>query len=493
MSKKIEETVQENKIEENKSEESPKEEKKQNSAWKFIIYFVVILLLTGLALFFSLYKDFDGVISALAHADWRYLLIILGIVSLSYLIDGLIIFTFVRLYTRNYYYHRGLAVSMVGAFYSAVTPGSSGGQAMQIYTMKKQGVAVSNSASIMIMSFILYQTALIIIGIVGVAFKWNLIMTIGKFEIDLFGFQLSIPAIPFTLLGFAINVSVILLLFLMSYSHKFHNFILNFGIGFLGKIRIIRNVDEKREELRIQVENFKIELKRLFTNIPVTVLVLILYLIVLILRFSIPFFAGLALDGYGYLLNFDGSLVIATNPLGPVLSTGQANFGSFWNAVFLSSYHQMVSGLIPIPGAAGVSEYFFNTIFSNFFVSKQVTTAAQIIWRFSSYHVVLLISGIVSASYRVTPKVSAEHANRKTYVNLQLETYSTRKASVETLYETAALSRKEMRERIAKWNKERQARRKKAQEKRKQNQSKKNGKTSKKSGEMSEEEYFDEL
>ena len=435
-------------------QDEKKEEKKKHPAVKFLLYFSIILVATGLALFLSLYQDFDGVIAALKRCDYRYLLLIVGLVAFSYCIEGFIIFIFARLYTRNYHWHRGMATSMVGAFYSAVTPGASGGQPMQVYTMKKQGVEVSSAASIMIMSFIIYQSALIIIGIIGVIFKWNLVMSIGNFNIDLGSFKLSFPAIPFTIIGFLLNLLVIVGLIAMSYSHKFHNFIMHYGINLFAKLHLIRNPEEKRESLRIQVENFKIELRRLLSNFAVTVVVLVCYALVLIIRFSIPYFAGIALDGYGYLTNIDGSLVIGIT--GPLMSTGSVSVTSFWDSVFLSSYHQMVAGLIPIPGAAGVSEYFFNIIFSNFFVSQQVTTAAQIIWRFSTYHLVLLVSGIVAASYHVTPDKTAEHANRKAYVTIQLETYETRKLSADTMFETASLNRKEMQERLKNWNKSKQ-------------------------------------
>lgn len=425
----------------------PTEEKKKHPALKFIAYFSIIILATSIALFLSLYQDFDGVINSIARADVLYLLLIFGLVVLSYSIEAFVIFVFVRLYTRKYYYHQAFATQMVGSFYSAVTPGASGGQAMEVYTMKKQGVEVSNAASIMIMSFIIYQSALIVVGIIGVIFKWDLITTIGNFEITIGGALIAIPAIPFTIAGFLLNISVILLLFVMSFSHKFHNFIMHHGINFLAKLRILKKPEQTRESLRIQVENFKIELKRLGSNIPVTILIFICFALVLIIRFSIPYFAGIALDGYGYLQNLDGTLYIDSFG-NAVLSTGQVDFASFWNAVFLSSYHQMVAGLVPIPGAAGVSEYFFNMIFSKFFMSQQVTSAAQIIWRFMTYHIVILCSGIIAASYHVTPKEGAQHANRKTFVTIQFETYEIRKASADTMYETASLSRKELQEKL---------------------------------------------
>ena len=102
------------------------------------------------------------------------------------------------------------------------------------------------------------------------------------------------------------------MLFLMSYSHGIHNFILHRGINFLAKIKLVKNPEEKRETLRVQVENFKIELRRLLSNIPIFLLMIVCWTLILIIRFSIPFFAGLALNGFGYCINADGSLLIQT-------------------------------------------------------------------------------------------------------------------------------------------------------------------------------------
>lgn len=459
MASKSNEYTEENYVEEfvplDEQKETPEESKKK-SALKFLVYFLIIVVLTGVALFLSLYRDFDSVINALKHSDWRYLLLILGLVALTFVIEAFTIFAFSRLYTRKYKYHQGLAAVMVNAFYSDVTPGASGGQIMEAYTMNKQGVEVSTSASILIMSFIVYQICLILLGGVGLFFSNGLLASIATFNININGFVLVVPTIAFTIAGFLLNLLVILMLFLMSYSHKIHNFILHRGINFFAKLKLIKNPDEKRESLRIQVENFKIELRRLISNIPIFALMIVCWTLILIIRFSIPFFAGLALNGYGYCLNADGSLMVQTvvdnhgavTGFSPVLSTGQADIQSFWQGVFLSSYHQMATGLVPIPGAAGISEYFFSTIFSKFYISNYITTAAQIIWRFATFHIVLLVSGIVAATYRSSPKNQVHHANRKTFVTLQYQTYTERKATSDTMYESAALSAKAVQERL---------------------------------------------
>ncbi|MCH3909127.1 MAG: flippase-like domain-containing protein [Bacilli bacterium] len=428
--------------------------KKKKGAKSYIISVMLVLILTALSLLLSLYSAGDGDIAsgsllignAIGGSNPWWLLCIAILVILSYLLDGIIIQVFCRLYTRHYYLHQGVANSLIGAFYSAVTPGASGGQVMQVYTMKKQGIEVSNAASIMVMWFILYQVSLIAFDIVSIAFEWNTIASIKSFTIP--GFHIGdwngeITIVPLIILGFCLNLGVILLLFLMSYSHRFHNFIMHYGIGFLAKIKIIKNPDKSRENLRVQVENFKIELKRLQANIPVTLLIFFLFTLVLLIRFSIPYFAGLALSAYGPDEGF--------------------SFSRMMDACFKSSFHQMVSGLIPLPGSAGVSELVFNAIFQGFYIETQTITsagvvitrsasaniaAAQIIWRVATFHIVVVVSGFVAALYRSKPKEDYHYANRQTFVDIQLMTYDERKKTVDTLYETKQLSRKEIQKKL---------------------------------------------
>ncbi|MBQ2494033.1 MAG: flippase-like domain-containing protein, partial [Bacilli bacterium] len=245
------------------------------------------------------------------------------------------------------------------------------------------------------------------------------------------------PMWPLILIGFLLNLSVILILYLMSFSHKIHNFILHYIIGFLGKIRILKNPDKTRENLRVQVENFKIELRRLQSNIPVLIVQFLLFFGMIFLQYSLPYFCGLALHAFE---NSEGvqQFVFA--------STTQASMVS---ASFRAALHQMVTGLIPLPGSAGVSEMFYEGLFLPFFGnSGSMTTATQILWRTATFHIVLLVSGLVSAFYRSRARESFAHANHETYVNLQFATFEERKRSADTMYETAQLSRIELQKKL---------------------------------------------
>ena len=401
--------------------------KKKNGKLKYLLYILIVLVATGISLFLSLYNTFDQVVAALGNSDWRFILVIVGLVSGSYAVDALIILVFCRLYTRSYKYHQGLATSLVGQFYSSVTPGASGGQVMQVYTMKSQGVQVSNAASIAVMWSILYQTVLIIIDIVALAIDWKDVMNIAPFTFEINGNYISLPVTPLVIVGFLLNLFVIFMLFSMSYSHKFHNFILHYVVGFFAKIRIIKNPDKTRESLRVQVENFKIELRRLQANIPVLILQMILFFVMIMLRSCVPYFAGLALHGFD-----------------------EYNFFTMVDTAFMLNFHQMVTGLVPIPGAAGISEFFFNQIYKNTFGGNAaIINATQILWRSATFHLPLLVCGLVAALYRSRPKEDFTYANRKTFVTLQLETYDERKRSYDTMYETRQFSRREIQRRIA--------------------------------------------
>ena len=176
----------------------------------------------------------------------------------------------------------------------------------------------------------------------------------------------------------------------------------------------------------------------------------------MVLKFCIPFFVGKALGN-------------------------QSTAASFWDCIFLSNYHQMITGLIPIPGSAGVSEFVFYNLFMNendpasgFFcifnelgnpdkdATRTLCRSALLIWRSSTFVIPILIGGFVAAFYRSSPK-NEVHAgdipNRQTFYTLQKETYVERYAEVESLVETSRLSREAIIEKM-KPNKEKKKKKK---------------------------------
>ena len=321
--------------------QQPQHKKKGQSTWKYVFNIILVLAISGLAVFLAVRNNFDLIVHHIVTADYRFLLVILGLMCGFVLMRAFMLFCFARLFTRDYKYHQGIAVEFIGTFYSAITPGGQGGEVMQAYTYKKQGIPISSAVSALAMNSIIHQILLIIFGSVSFIVKYDFIMKLPYATLFTFqdGTVISLPMWLLTLLGFGLNVGYITLILAMAYWKKFHNFIMGPIITLLHKIKLVKDPDKSRENWRTQIENFKMEIRRLFSNIPFTILISCCFVVSMSIKFCIPYFVGLAMGN-------------------------QSTCASFWDAIFLSNYHQMATGLIPVPGSAGISEFVFNSLFS---------------------------------------------------------------------------------------------------------------------------------
>ena len=435
-------------VEQYEADKNAGKKKSKKSVIKYILNISFVLIVTIASIFISLFsggvEKAKDIWSLIIGARWQWLLAIVGVMAGIILIRSFVLFCFARLYTKNYHFHSAIAVDQIGCFYNAVTPGASGGQIMQAYTYKKQGLHISSAVSALAMYSIVFQIVLILYGALSFIMKFDLIMSIPPLTLKFDTVTIAIPPLVLTIIGFILNMSVILIVLLMAYWHGFHNFIMGRVVSFLAKIKILKNPDKTRENLIIQVENFKIEFRRLWTNIPFFILIAISFSIYLTFKFSVPYFVGLA------------------------LGNEHSGIQYFWDSVFLGNYHQMITGLIPLPGAAGISEYFFNKLFYNeanpalgfYFssivtegegviygvASSSMTLSALLLWRSITFIIPILVAGIVTAFYRASPRDEiarrGDIPNRQTFVALQNETYVMRKEEVDALIETQTLSHK---------------------------------------------------
>jgi len=403
--------------------------KKKKFPWKYIINIGVVLIVTFIAVLATVFTDFNNIIDAFSHVKWEIIAICFGMEFASISCYALILYCFARLYSRRYNMAQAYACDSIGRFWSGVTPGATGGQFMQAYTYKKQGIPISAAASIMIMYSICYQIVLILYGVVALIVKVDTLKAIDVIKITISGNEISLPLIPLVIVGFCLNLGFIVLLFGMSYSKGFHHFIMGPCITLLSKMRLLKNPDKKREDLRVQVENFKVELRRLLSNIPFLLLVMVLFFLAMTFNFGIPFVTARAL----------GAIASYTNGV-----------DAFITSVFYSNFHQMVTGLIPIPGSAGVSEYFFWVLFKDYFQISEtvnVASAGQLLWRTITFTIPLIIGGLVAAFYKSSPKEETRDRladSRDTFIAIQHETYLEREKSCEEAYTTSSLKRSEI-------------------------------------------------
>ena len=327
---------------------------------KYILNIVLILVLTLGALWFALKDNYQVVLSSISQMNIFSLLIILLWGALYTVVWGGVYTVFGRKYVKKYSLSKGIAVAFVGSFFAGITPSSTGGQFGQAYIMSKQGIKVSDSASILWADFIIYQTTMMI---------YVTILFLLRFAY----YSAQSAWFNIILLGYIVNVIVIVVLYTVALFPKVYIRLTNLAARLLSHFKFVKNPEKMVQGWTLQVTQFTNEAKNLSTDIRRIVICVFINFIRLSLLYSLPYAVGLALHI-------------------------SLHLSDLLDVIALSSFVLMANSFIPIPGASGGTEVVFSLLFRGLMGS--LTGAVMILWRFSSYHIVILIGAIVFAGLK---------------------------------------------------------------------------------------------
>ena len=250
-----------------------------------------------------------------------------------------------------------LLVTMIGQYFNCITPFASGGQPMQVYTFMKRGMPLGSAMTALLSRFIVYQFTLTLYSIVFLIFRLSM-FTEGDLK----------PLTFLVIVGFVINTFVIALLFMLAFFRKATTKLAHGVVRLLGKVRIIKDVDDKIEyidkELSTYYENFLFIKSR-----PVMILKMFLVTVVqLLFYFSITFVIYI---GFGM------------------------SETDFFTIIACQAFVLMISAFVPLPGAMGAAEgsyaAFFKGIFGDYY-----TGVSTFIWRFLTFYLPILIGIIIN-------------------------------------------------------------------------------------------------
>ncbi|MCI6272786.1 MAG: flippase-like domain-containing protein [Erysipelotrichaceae bacterium] len=323
----------------------------------YIFNIALIIFITLLVLYLTLKDSFSDVVKILSNANiyWVLSTIIISIFIQFVIGEGLFLLT--KLSNPHYTRRDGAINAFVASFFHGITPSASGGQFAQVYIFKKQGVGLSDSASVLWMDFIIYQSTMIALVLFLIIIRFAYFKA--NFS-DLF---------YLVIVGFLVNSAVIIGLWALVKFPRVYRFITTKGIKLAFKLKIIKNQNEALEKLNLQLNRFEKETKRLKEHKLLILKVVIVNLFRLLLYYSLPYFCAKALNL-------------------------EVNFGLLIDIIALSSYVSMINAFIPIPGASGGTEATFMYLFSHIF-GGVTTSGLMILWRFVTYYLIMLIGGVV--------------------------------------------------------------------------------------------------
>ena len=151
----------------------------------------------------------------------------------------------VQNFKKDYTLKKSFRMGIETNFFHAITPFSTGGQPYEVYRLAKDGVSVIHSANISVQNFIIYQTALVILGTLALIYNHYAHL----FE--------SNPVLGnLVALGFIINFLVIVGLFAITLFKKMNKVIVNFCINLLSKMKLVKDKEEKKKKFEQYLFDF---------------------------------------------------------------------------------------------------------------------------------------------------------------------------------------------------------------------------------------------
>ncbi len=98
-------------------------------------------------------KDLPGL---LTNTNMVYIALAIVMMAGDWIVDGLILNLITKTVHGNISYFRSLKIAIIGQYYSAITPFSTGGQPVQVYLMSKDDISVPRGSLILFNKFVIY-------------------------------------------------------------------------------------------------------------------------------------------------------------------------------------------------------------------------------------------------------------------------------------------------------------------------------------------------
>ena len=323
---------------------------------KKVLNYIILALVTILVLYFSLKDNFKEIMDTLFKMDIKWLIVGFSCIIIYWFLKTLPLYYFTKSHKKSFTYKSAVILLLRTQFVNAITPFATGGQPYQVYYLNKEGVRSSTSTSIILENFIVYQIALVLLGII--AMLCNFLFHIFPHN-DILTHLIT--------LGFVINTLVIIVSFVVAFGKKINKKLVNIAITILTKLKKIKNKEEKLAQWNESITNFHNSAKVLMNDKKLFFSMIFVNLVALSILYMIPVFV----------LYAAGDFSSVSVPL----------------AVITSAYVMLIGSFVPIPGGTGGLEYGF-VKFYGFFINGSLLSATMLIWRFITYYFGLIVGGI---------------------------------------------------------------------------------------------------
>lgn len=326
-------------------------EKKKKSKKIFINLLIFILLI--IFTFSLVLKDQDvtEILKISATVKKQYILIAMFAMGVFVACESINIGRILKELGEKSKFISNVRYTLIGFFFSAITPAASGGQPMEIYYMHKDNISVAHSTLALLMQLCSIQIVTITVGIISAVLHFAVLKS---------------GLIYLLILGIILNSSALMLLIIAIFSKKLSEGLIKFVVKIL-KFFKIRNIEKKQEKLEKELESYQTSAKYIKEHRILMLKTVLTTAVQMLAYYTVPYWIYLAF--------------------------GLNNSNIFDILTLQAVLYATVSG-IPSPGSVGVSEGGFLGIFRNAF-PETVISSAMLLSRGVNFYLLILISAIV--------------------------------------------------------------------------------------------------
>lgn len=317
---------------------------------------IILILITLIVLYFSLKDDFFNIIDQILKMNIWYLLVAFLLVILFWIFRSYPMYTFCKKVNKDFKYRESFQLTLRTQFFNAVTPFSTGGQPYQIYYLKKSGIDYASSTGIVVENFIVYQIALVILGLI------SLLMN------RIFSIFIKVPILSKLIaLGFIMNTIVIIIMFVLAFSTRLNKYLISLAIKILTKLHIVKDKEKKTKEWKENIDRFHNSSISLLEDKKIFILNILYNFLALCCIYLVPLFVLYSMRDFS---SFTPGIAIVT-----------------------SAYILIIGSFVPIPGGSGGLEYGFIQFYGNFVTGSKLS-AMMLVWRFITYYFGMIVGAI---------------------------------------------------------------------------------------------------
>lgn len=317
---------------------------------KNLIFFIALIFFTFWFVFRK--QDLKVLLHIFKKVNFIYVLIALFVMFCVHLIESINIKKILMSLGENKIsLLRAFKYTGIGAFFSAITPASSGGQPIEIYYMSKDHIKVANGTVALLIELCGFHISTLSLSLICVSLN---------------SYLLNDGLIWFYIVGLILNGSVLVLMLLSTFSQNVARNLLGSVIKMLTSIKV-KNIDDKKKKIEKLLEQYIESTQYIKTHkLEFTKAILRAFAQVFLFH-SIPFF---------------------------IYKSFGLNELSFFQIFSIQAVLYTTVSSIPLPGSIGISETLFFRFYKYAF-NIHIIGNAMILCRFCSFYFYVIVFAII--------------------------------------------------------------------------------------------------